>query len=156
MSRARVKPSSRGSQEGNTSPADIDLTSQAPSARSSRRAVSSGRHRAGLFGQVRAEAGPGVIETQIYNIVQNANSPNIFAILRDAVKLVNPRTSVQEIISITEAIVNGGMFLAAGPNAAHYTYDTTLGMSIPPFPGVGQALEGGGYNGSSSPIIHAA
>ena len=71
-----------------------------------------------------AEAGPGVIETQIYNIVQNATSPNIFAILRDAVKLVNPTTSVDEIISITEAIVNGGMFLAAGPTAAHYTYDT--------------------------------
>ncbi|OBA72615.1 hypothetical protein A5641_08110 [Mycobacterium sp. 1554424.7] len=72
-----------------------------------------------------AEAGPGVIETQIYNIVQNANSPNIFAILRDALKLVNPATSVEEIIYITEAIYNGGMFWAAGPNASHYTYDTT-------------------------------
>ena len=88
-----------------------------------------------------AEAGPGVIETQIYNIVQNATSPNIFAILRDAVKLVNPTTSVEEIISITEAIVNGGMFLAAGPDAAHYTYDTTpiynfitlAGQETPPF-----------------------
>jgi hypothetical protein len=38
---------------------------------------------------------------------------------------VNPTTSVEEIISITEAIYNGGMFLAAGPNASHYTYDTT-------------------------------
>lgn len=72
-----------------------------------------------------AEAGPGVIETQIYNIVQNATSSNIFAILRDALKLVTPATSVDEIISITEAIYNGGMFLAAGPNAAHFTYDTT-------------------------------
>jgi hypothetical protein len=57
------------------------------------------------------------------------------------VKLVNPTTSVDEIISITEAIVNGGMFLAAGPNAAHYTYDTTpiynfiamAGQATPPF-----------------------
>ena len=39
---------------------------------------------------------------------------------------------------------------------ANYTYDTTLGMSIPPFPGVGQALEGGGYDGTSSPITHAS
>jgi len=50
-----------------------------------------------------AEAGPGVIETQIYNIVQNATSSNIFAILRDALKLVTPATSVDEIISITES-----------------------------------------------------
>ena len=68
---------------------------------------------------------PPVIEREIYNIVQNANSPNIFAILRDALKLANPATSVAEIISITEAIYNGGMFWAAGPNASHHTYDTT-------------------------------
>jgi hypothetical protein len=61
-----------------------------------------------------AEAGPGVIET--------------FAILRDAVKLVNPRTSVDEIISITEAIVNGGMFLAAVPTRR--TTPTTRHRSI--------------------------
>jgi hypothetical protein len=38
---------------------------------------------------------------------------------------VNPATSVEEIISITEAIYNGAMFWAAGPNASQYTYDTT-------------------------------
>jgi hypothetical protein len=39
---------------------------------------------------------------------------------------------------------------------ANYTYDTTLGTSYPAFPGVGQALEGGGFNGTSSPITHAS
>ncbi len=90
-----------------------------------------------------AEADPGRIETEIYNIVQNANSPNIFAILREALRLVNPTTTVAEIIAITEAIYNGGMFLLAGPNAAHYTYDTTpiynfialAGQQTPPFLG---------------------
>ena len=74
-------------------------------------------------------------------MVQNATSPDIFAILTDALKLVTPSTSVDEIISITEAIVNGEMFLAAGPNAAHYSYDTTpiydfialAGQETPPF-----------------------
>ena len=88
-----------------------------------------------------AEAGPGVDRDTDLQHRPKCNSPNIFAILRDAVKLVNPKTSIQEIISITEAIVNGGMFLAAGPNAAHYTYDTTpiynfialAGQETPPF-----------------------
>lgn len=89
------------------------------------------------------EADPGRIETEIYNIVQNANSPDIFAILREALRLVNPTTTVAEIIAITEAIYNGGMFLVAGPTAAHYTYDTTpiynfvalAGQETPPFLG---------------------
>jgi hypothetical protein len=89
------------------------------------------------------ETDPGRIETEIYNIVQNANSPNIFAIIRETLRLVNPQTSVAEIIAITEAIYNGGMFLIAGPSAAHYTYDTTpiynfialAGQETPPFLG---------------------
>jgi hypothetical protein len=68
------------------------------------------------------EAGPGAIETQIYNIVQQATGPDIFAIIADVLKLVGPSKFV-EVLSITEAIVNGGLFLAAGSKAAHYTYD---------------------------------
>jgi len=68
------------------------------------------------------EAGPGVIETQIYDIVQQATGPDIFAIVSDVLKLVGP-SAFEEALSITEAIYNGGLFLAAGPNAAHYTYD---------------------------------
>jgi hypothetical protein len=69
------------------------------------------------------EAGPGAIETQIYNIVQQATAPDIFAIVRDVLKLGIDEPI--EAISVTEAIVNGGLFAAAGPNAAHYTYDIT-------------------------------
>jgi hypothetical protein len=68
------------------------------------------------------EAGPGDIETQIYNIVQQATAPDIFAIVSDVLSLVGP-LMLTEVLSITEAIVNGGLFLAAGSNAAHYTYD---------------------------------
>jgi hypothetical protein len=70
-----------------------------------------------------AEAGPGLIETQIYNIVQQATAPDIFAIISDALKVVDPATSVTEVLSIVEAIINGGLFAAQGGNAAHYTYD---------------------------------
>jgi hypothetical protein len=37
-------------------------------------------------------------------------------------KLVGPRGFAQAL-AITEAIVNGGLFAAAGSRAAHYTYD---------------------------------
>ena len=68
------------------------------------------------------EAPAGAIETQIYNIVQQATAPDVFAIVRDVLKLVGPRGFAQAL-AITEAIVNGGLFTAAGSNAAHYTYD---------------------------------
>jgi hypothetical protein len=71
-----------------------------------------------------SEAGPGALETQIYNIVQDANFTNLFAIALDIFKLFGPGLFTQAL-SIAEAIINGGMFLAAGPNAAHYTYDIT-------------------------------
>jgi hypothetical protein len=69
-----------------------------------------------------ATAGPGMFETQIYDIVQNASAANLFAIVLDVLKLVS--APIPTIISITEAILNGGMFAAAGQNAAHFTYNT--------------------------------
>jgi hypothetical protein len=42
--------------------------------------------------------------------------------------LVGP-SMFTEVLSITEAIVNGGLFLAAGSNAAHYTYDIATAIA---------------------------
>jgi hypothetical protein len=67
------------------------------------------------------EDGPGLIETQIYNIVQQATVSDVLAIAADVAKiLIHP---ISEIVSIVEALVNGGLFAAAGPNADHDTYD---------------------------------
>jgi hypothetical protein len=70
-----------------------------------------------------AEAAPGQLETLIYNIVQNASVSNLFQIVLEVMKLV--QAPIAQIIAIVEAILNGGMFLSAGANAAHYTYDTS-------------------------------
>jgi len=67
-----------------------------------------------------AEAGPGAIETQIYNIVQGHVGQGIFGIVLDVVRVFG--TFGLGLIPIIEAIINGGLFLQAGPNAAHYTY----------------------------------
>ena len=68
-----------------------------------------------------AEAATGVVETNIYNIVQNITAPDIFQIILEVIGLI--ATAGLELIPIIEAIVNGGLFLQAGPGAAHYTYD---------------------------------
>jgi hypothetical protein len=65
----------------------------------------------------------GTYETQIYNIVQQW-WPNVIAIAKDIFKLFGPDL-FEELMGIAEAIINGGMFAAAGPNASHYTYDIT-------------------------------
>lgn len=69
------------------------------------------------------EPAAGAIETQIYDIVQDW-FPAIFKIVGDLFKLVTP-ASIFTLIGIAEAIVNGGMFAAAGANASHFTYDIT-------------------------------
>lgn len=68
------------------------------------------------------EAPAGAIETQIYNIVQQATASDVFAIVFDVLKLVGP-DGFAEALAITQAIVNGGLFAAAGSNAAHDKYD---------------------------------
>jgi hypothetical protein len=65
----------------------------------------------------------GTYETQIYNIVQQW-WPNVIAIAKDIFKLFGPDL-FEDLMGIADAIINGGMFAAAGPNASHYTYDIT-------------------------------
>jgi hypothetical protein len=68
-----------------------------------------------------AEGPVGVLETQIYNIVQQATFADVLAIAGDVVKVfANP---IGEIVTIVEALINGGLFVVAGPNADHNTYD---------------------------------
>jgi hypothetical protein len=82
----------------------------------------------------------GEYETQIYNLIQSANITNLFALAMDIFRLVGP-TMFGQVLGIAEAILNGGMFAAAGPNAAHYTYDTSqvfnfihlCGVNTPPW-----------------------
>lgn len=74
------------------------------------------------------QGGPGVYETQVYNVVQKANLNNIWAFIVDIQRLALSLGSAAlftQLWSLAEAIINGGLFLAAGPNAAHYTYDVT-------------------------------
>jgi PE-PPE domain len=68
-----------------------------------------------------AEAATGVVETNIYNIVQAPTGADIFQIILEVIAVI--ATVGVELIPIIEAIVNGGLFLQAGPGAAHYTYD---------------------------------
>jgi hypothetical protein len=68
-----------------------------------------------------AEAATGVVETNIYNIVQNVTGADIFQIILEVVGVIG--TGGLELIPIIEAIINGGLFAQAGPNAPHYTYD---------------------------------
>ena len=68
-----------------------------------------------------AETATGVVETNIFNIVQNVTGPDITQIIIEVVSVLG--TAGLELIPIIEAIVNGGLFLQAGPDAAHYTYD---------------------------------
>jgi hypothetical protein len=70
-----------------------------------------------------AEPDAGVYETQIYNIIQNA-FPSIFTLAADIFHLFGP-AMFREVLGIAEAVINGGLFLSKGPNAAHYTYDIT-------------------------------
>jgi len=67
------------------------------------------------------EAPTGVVETNIYNIVQNVTPADIFQIILEVVGVI--ATFGLELIPIIEAIINGGLFLQAGPDAPHYTYD---------------------------------
>ncbi|BCP41415.1 hypothetical protein MINTMi27_15080 [Mycobacterium intracellulare] len=67
------------------------------------------------------EDATGAIETQIYDIVQDW-WPAILEIFKDVFKLFTPAV-FSTAIAIVEAIINGGMFAAAGPSAAHFTYD---------------------------------
>jgi hypothetical protein len=66
-----------------------------------------------------AEAPTGVVETNIYNIVQAPTGADIFQIILEVLGVITLVTLIPTI----EAIINGGLFLAPGPNAAHYTYD---------------------------------
>jgi hypothetical protein len=68
-----------------------------------------------------AEAPTGVVETNIYDIVQNVTVADIFQIILEVVGVI--ATAGLELIPIIEAIINGGLFVQAGPNAPHYTYD---------------------------------
>jgi hypothetical protein len=68
-----------------------------------------------------AEAATGVVETNIYNIVQNVTVADIFQIILEVIGVI--ATAGLELIPIIEAIINGGLFVQAGPNAPHYTYD---------------------------------
>jgi len=70
-----------------------------------------------------AAPSPGLYETQIFNLVQSASVNNLFAFVLDIMKLFGPEL-FEQVWSIFEAILNGGMFAAAGPTAAHYTYNT--------------------------------
>jgi hypothetical protein len=65
------------------------------------------------------EAAPGDVETNIYNIVQAPTGADIFQIILEVLGVITLVTLIPTI----EAIINGGLFLAPGPNAAHYTYD---------------------------------
>jgi hypothetical protein len=67
------------------------------------------------------EAPTGVVETNIYNIVQNVTPADIFQIILEVVGVI--ATFGLELVPIIEAIINGGLFLQAGPGAPHYTYD---------------------------------
>jgi hypothetical protein len=66
----------------------------------------------------------GLMETQIYNIVQQTDLSDIGAIVQDVLDLVGPGNT-HEALGILDAIITGGMFLVRGSNAAHYTYDIT-------------------------------
>lgn len=54
-------------------------------------------------------------------------------------------TAGLELIPIIEAIINGGLFVQAGPDAAHYTYDIVpitnfvalAGSETPPYANCG-------------------
>lgn len=64
----------------------------------------------------------GTYETQIYNLVIKTSVTSLFAFVLDIFHLFGA-TVFPQVIGIAEAIWNGGMFAAAGPGAAHYTYD---------------------------------
>lgn len=66
----------------------------------------------------------GNYETQIYNIVLNFTFNNLFAIWNDVMAILGGGgKTIDQLWAILQAVYNGGMFLFAGPNAAHYTYD---------------------------------
>jgi hypothetical protein len=67
------------------------------------------------------EAPAGVVETNIYDIVQNVTPADIFQIILEVVAVI--ATAGLELVPIIEAIINGGLFAQAGPGAPHYTYD---------------------------------
>ena len=85
------------------------------------------------------EAPAGAIETRFDNIVQQATAPDVFAIVFDVLKLVGP-DGFAEALAITEAIVNGGLFAAAGSTAAHYTYDIAPAITYLQQLGASQAV----------------
>lgn len=71
-----------------------------------------------------AEAPAGVVETNIYNIIQGTPLGvigGIWRIIGEAIRTISPINN--DLIATIEAIYNGGLFASAGPNAAHYTYD---------------------------------
>jgi hypothetical protein len=68
------------------------------------------------------EALPGSMETFVYDLVQQIGSADLPA-LELALSRVLNLDDLAGAVAVGEAVLNGGMFLAAGPNAAHYTYD---------------------------------
>ena len=88
------------------------------------------------------QGGPGVYEEQVYNLVQNADLTNFWAFVADLMQLATSMgAQFQMIWNIAEAIINGVLFLGAGANASHYTYDLTpiinfvnvCGQETPPY-----------------------
>jgi hypothetical protein len=86
------------------------------------------------------EALPGSFETLIYDLVQEIGSADMPALIQAVQRLLGTG-DLPDIIGVGEAVLNGGLFLAAGPDAAHYTYDPTpiynfvaaSGSETPPF-----------------------
>lgn len=70
------------------------------------------------------EALPGSAETLIYEIVQNIGVEDFPELELQLTRLLGT-DQLPEILGVAEAVINGGMFLVAGPSAAHYTYDPT-------------------------------
>jgi hypothetical protein len=70
------------------------------------------------------EAIPGSAETLIYEIIQGIGTEDLPELELQLTRLFGTEP-LPELLGITEAIINGGLFLIRGANAAHYTYDTT-------------------------------
>jgi hypothetical protein len=69
------------------------------------------------------EALPGSIETVVYDLVQSIGGSDLAPILQALERIIGA-DQIPEAIAAAQAILNGGMFLVAGANAAHYTYNT--------------------------------
>lgn len=65
---------------------------------------------------------------------------DIFQNILEVIGLI--ATAGLELIPIIEAIINGGLFLQAGPGAAHYTYDIVPTTNFIALAGASQASRG--------------